>query len=155
MSLRIKPVYIKHSSSCLRALSCTRAAPTRCPHQSNSCAAALLALAGHRKQAGKRSGTEQRISLCQSSRKPWHRYHSGWGTVATRGRRLSPLYVSVSSCSSKLQQTEALNPRANGLRPWPLRLPNLVSYTRSAYTDLPYTCSLIRSAVRTLTALFI
>ena len=29
--------------------------------------------------------TEQRISLCQCSRKPWHRYHSGWGTVATRG----------------------------------------------------------------------
>ena len=46
--------------------------------------------------------TEQRKSLCQSSRKPWHRYHSGWGTVATRGRWLSPLHASVSSCSSKL-----------------------------------------------------
>ena len=46
--------------------------------------------------------TEQRKSLCQSSWKPWHRYHSGWGTVATRGRRLSPLHDSASSCSTKL-----------------------------------------------------
>ena len=29
-------------------------------------------------------------------------YCSGWGTVATRGRRLSPLHDSASSCSTKL-----------------------------------------------------
>ena len=34
----------------------TRSADAVPSHQSNSCAAALLALAGHRKQAGKRSG---------------------------------------------------------------------------------------------------
>ena len=32
---------------------------------------------------------------------PW-RKPSGWGTVATRGRRLSPLHDSASSCSTKL-----------------------------------------------------
>ena len=46
--------------------------------------------------------TEERVPLCQCSREPWHRYHSGWGTVATRGQRLSPLHDSASSCSTKL-----------------------------------------------------
>ena len=52
---------------------------------------------------------------------------SGWGTVATRGRRLSALHAPESSCSSKLSQTEAQNSRTNGLGPWLTHLLFLVS----------------------------